>query len=288
MLMKIEKEHKISVLYTGAEPCSYFPDKALWSETMLLHSTRYDRKPLSGDHLRKFTKSLIPQGFLDGGLTPKFNGCATCKRCFPVRIVIDDFTPSRSQKRILKRNNDLTTTIRSLYENDGNDLILDDEHYKLFHENMTNRHPNGGFARMSQNNFEASFEPFDLVVESRNAAGKLLCASILTAGDDYLYGINFYYDTEESKRRSLGKFTILAVVDALKGSPTIKHFYLGSLAQNSPKLGYKGEFSGLEAMTTNGWVPYQAEKKFETPDYEAILPQDLHWPYRTAHKNTNG
>lgn len=285
--MDKETQRKIAVNFDHPEiRCSYFPEKSVRRHMGFitpLPSPQTDTL----DQRRHVIKQLIPLGFLDAGITAKFNGCAGCHKCFPVRINLDEFKLSRSQRRIMKRNQDLNVKIEPLFD-ESRTYLLSREHFDLMHQNATNRHPGGWFARMGFKDFLNVFSVYDMAAETRDDQGKLMNFTILSTGQDYIYGINFFYDIKESKRRSLGKHTIIALAEACQGIESIKHFYLGSLAQGSPKLDYKGELRGLEAMTTKGWVPYDADQEYSTPDYTEIVPQDIHWPYRTAHKYTQG
>lgn len=285
--MDKEKNQNIGVFFeTPSATCSYFPGERIARQMAFLEPLRKPTVTPLND-VRKLVKELIPHGFLDGGFSAKFNACSGCKKCFPVRINLAEFTPSRSQRRILKRNQDLSIEMKSMRDERGVS-ILEREHFNLMHHNATNRHPGGWFTTMGYESFRHSFSVYDMVAETRDAEGKLMNFTVLSVGDNYVYGINFFYDVVESQRRSLGKHTILALTEALKEVESVEHFYLGSLAQDSPKLSYKGEFSGLEAMTDQGWVSYNAEKDFQTPDYTELVPQDVYWPYRNAHKYTNG
>lgn len=287
--MDIEDSKNLGVHFDTPRKCSYFPDESRAAQMATLHQLpergQYSTPPQKSS--RELVRNLIPLGFLDAGLTAQFNACASCKQCVPARINIASFAPSRSQRRIIKRNQDLTTQIFTMHDEDG-ELALNIEHFRLFNTYARARHPQGSFSCMSFEHFKACFSNRDLIAESRNGDGKLMNCTVLTAGDDYIYGVNFFYDVKESKHRSLGKYAVLTLLDALKDIEKMKHFYIGSVAQESPKLSYKTQFSGLEIFTDNGWEAYNATQAYQTPHYSALLPQDVYWPYRNADKVTNG
>lgn len=76
---------------------------------------------------------LIKQGFRRSGKFAYRPHCEHCQQCVPVRIVLDQFSPSRSQKRAHKQHNDLTATL----------LPLDyyESHFALYRQYQSNRHP---------------------------------------------------------------------------------------------------------------------------------------------------
>ncbi len=67
--------------------------------------------------------------------------CETCRACISVRVIVDEFEPSRTHRRILKRNADLIGT--SLPNKPTS------EQYSLFRGYLDSRHPEGGMAEMT-------------------------------------------------------------------------------------------------------------------------------------------
>ncbi|MBX9705835.1 MAG: arginyltransferase, partial [Gammaproteobacteria bacterium] len=67
---------------------------------------------------------LIQQGFRRSGKFAYRPHCENCSECVPVRVVLADFKPNRSQKRAYKQHQNLTATIVPVdfYE----------EHYSLY------------------------------------------------------------------------------------------------------------------------------------------------------------
>lgn len=61
---------------------------------------------------------LIQHGFRRSGNIAYRPYCSDCNACVPVRINIQQFKPSRGQRRCLNRNKDLTITHHSATFND--------------------------------------------------------------------------------------------------------------------------------------------------------------------------
>ena len=62
--------------------------------------------------------------------------CPGCQACVPVRVPVDDFTFTRSWRRILRRNADLT--------NEEKRPLATEEQFTLFRHYLESRHGDGG------------------------------------------------------------------------------------------------------------------------------------------------
>ena len=51
---------------------------------------------------------LIQAGFRRSGEQVYRPQCRQCRACQSIRVLVDDFQPSKSQKRVLNKNNDFT------------------------------------------------------------------------------------------------------------------------------------------------------------------------------------
>src|SRR3546814_3989960 len=76
--------------------------------------------------------------------------CRGCNACIPVRIVVKDFTMTRSWRRVLQTNADLAT--RDIGKR------VTEEQYLLFRHYVTNRHGEGDMARMNRRDYAAMVE----------------------------------------------------------------------------------------------------------------------------------
>lgn len=177
--------------------------------------------------------------------------CETCDACVSVRIPIKDFSLSRSHRKILARNADLS---RDMVEAEATT-----EQFDLLRRYLTARHPGGGMADMGWLDYVAMVEDTAVrthLIEYRmpsvdGGPGDLVGVMLTDLLSDGLSLVYSFYDPKLEKR-SLGMFAILDHIGqaAIVGLPFL---YLGYWVEGSPKMDYKARFRPMEALTKLGW-----------------------------------
>src|ERR1700722_3339284 len=76
--------------------------------------------------------------------------CESCRACVSVRVLVDHFRPSESQRRAKRANPDVVGTFVAPKPTS--------EHYSLFRSYLDARHPEGGMAEMSSLGFALMVE----------------------------------------------------------------------------------------------------------------------------------
>jgi len=168
-----------------------------------------------------------------------------------VRIPVADFEPSRSRRRILARNADLS---RGLVEAEATM-----EQFDLLQRYLNARHPGGGMSDMGWSDYVSMVEDTAVrthLIEYRlpsedDGPGRLVGVCLTDLLHDGLSMVYSFFDPD-LERRSLGRFAIL---DHLQQAETVElpYVYLGYWVQGSPKMHYKAEFRPLEALRPWGW-----------------------------------
>jgi arginyl-tRNA--protein-N-Asp/Glu arginylyltransferase len=167
----------------------------------------------------------------------------------PLRIRLDQFSPSRSQRRILKKNEDLRVVIR--------DATLDPEkqglferHRRRFKENV----PDSIYDFMSPQ--PASVPCLDQEICAYRD-DDLLAMSFLDIGEFATSAVYAAFEPVESKR-SLGIFTMLCAI-AHSQSLGCEYYYPGYAYVEPSTYDYKKRFSGLEYFDWDaGWRNHPA------------------------------
>ncbi len=222
---------------TSPAPCPYLPGKVERKLFTHLHA-------LDGPELND---SLTQAGFRRSQNIIYRPACEACSACQSVRIVAQEFIPSRTQKRIHNKNSDLVRHVEP--------ALASDEHYALLLRYLRERHPNGGMEDISYADYLSMVEDTaarSQVCEYRDGNGKLLAAvlvDLLCDGPSLVY--SFYEPAMRS--RSLGTYIILDHIEQAVQNEKL-HVYLGFWIKNSNKMSYKAQYKPLEVLRANGWT----------------------------------
>ena len=213
---------------------------------------------LQGDQSQKLNDALSKQGFRRSQNVLYRPACADCSACLSARIAVADFTPTKSQKRTLRRNADLKRQASSPWATE--------EQYDLFRTYLEDRHAAGGMADMDAFEFAAMIEETPIrtrVVEYNDILSGDLVATCLTDMIDDGVSMVYSFFAPDRARASLGTYIILDHIRIARelGLPYV---YLGYWVPGSRKMGYKAGFSGLQVHVGGTW-----EEMTDPADYEA-------------------
>jgi arginine-tRNA-protein transferase len=174
--------------------------------------------------------------------------CRACRACVPIRVPVATFTPSKSQRRCRRRNEDLTVSAA--------EPVATDEKHELYR-----RYVSGWHGRDAGEERRESFESFlyDSPVDTlefsyRDRAGELLAVGICDVSTRSLSSVYFYFEPGQS-RRGLGTYGALCEVDAA-ARLGIPYYYLGYWVDGCASMQYKADFRPAELLGTDGvWRP---------------------------------
>jgi arginyl-tRNA--protein-N-Asp/Glu arginylyltransferase len=221
---------------TPGGPCPYLPG-------------RTERKVfarLGGNLAQPLSEALTHSGFRRSQSIAYRPACEGCSACVSVRIRAGAFESSRSQKRILRRGEDLS---RAEVASEATR-----EQFALLRTYLDSRHPGGGMSDMGLFDYVAMVEetPVDThIVEYRKADGTLVACALTDRLKDGLSMVySFFHPGEDA--RSLGTYMILDHVRTAQARE-LPYVYLGYWVRGSEKMDYKVRFSPLEALGQNGW-----------------------------------
>lgn len=178
--------------------------------------------------------------------------CDGCRECRQLRVDVERFRPSRSQRRCLRQNVDVVATV-------GRPRASAEKH-ELYRRYLGARHDGAmsGSAEEFQDFLHAAPE-ITHEVEFR-AAGRLLGAGIFDVAKDALSAVYCYFDPELAWR-SPGTYNVLWLVEEARRRAR-PWLYLGYYVAGSPKMAYKAGFSPNQVLDDAGrFRPGPARKR---------------------------
>ncbi|MCB1418215.1 MAG: arginyltransferase [Notoacmeibacter sp.] len=237
---------------TAPSPCPYLEGQ-------------FERKVFThmvGDKARDLNDLLTQGGFRRSQNIAYRPACETCRACVSVRILANEFRPSRNMRRVLAANEDLIGSVH--------DAEPSTEQYSLFRRYLDSRHRQGGMSDMSVLDYAMMVEDSHVdtrIIEYRRRGpdsfitgkgdGELVAVALTDIMGDGLSMVYSYYDPDLDKR-SLGAFMILDHVRRARatGQP---HVYLGYWVRGSRKMAYKVRYQPQEHLGPTGWERYQGD-----------------------------
>ena len=231
---------------TAPSPCPYLPGQE--ERKVFTH--------LVGDRAGELNDLLTHGGFRRSQSIAYRPACETCRACVSVRVVVDEFKPSRSMRRISEANADVVSEMRA--------STPTSEQYSVFRAYLDTRHRDGGMADMTVLDYAMMVEDSHVdtrLVEYRlrgpdSAAtgrhdGKLLAVALTDVLSDGLSMVYSFFEPEDSGR-SLGTLMILDHI-ARANAMGLRYVYLGYWVPGSRKMAYKGRFLPQERLLPTGW-----------------------------------
>src|SRR5580700_12193536 len=112
---------------------------------------------LVGERAPELNNILTHGGFRRSQSIAYRPACEGCRSCISVRVLVREFVPTRSMRRIAKRNADVTSEMGA--------LVPTSEQYSIFRAYLDSRHRDGGMADMTVLDYAMMVE--DSHVETR-------------------------------------------------------------------------------------------------------------------------
>ncbi len=192
---------------------------------------------------------LLEQGDQRVGRTVFRTECPFCQACEPVRVDVQHFQPSRSQKRVLARNADLRVEMGP--------PSMSRRRVALWNRHRRARGLLTNYSRKDPVGYqEWLVESCAPTVEVRyHQDDRLIGVSVLDVGVTSANSAYHYFDPTDA-RRSIGVFSVLRELE-LCASLGIRWYYLGLWAADAVALSYKSSYHPHERLVRGEWVRFQ-------------------------------
>jgi arginyl-tRNA--protein-N-Asp/Glu arginylyltransferase len=232
---------------TSPSACPYLPGK--FERKVFTH--------LVGERAGAVNDLLTHGGFRRSQSIAYRPACDACRACISVRVLVNDFKPGRTFRRVEAINRDLIGQERA--------TTPTSEQYSLFRSYLDARHATGGMVDMTVLDYSMMVEDSHVktqLVEYRKRGidtgitgrgdGPLLAVALTDILTDGLSMVYSFYDPIE-RSRSIGTYIILDHIERARrmGLPYV---YLGYWVEGSPKMDYKRRFLPQERLRHDGWT----------------------------------
>jgi arginine-tRNA-protein transferase len=215
---------------------------------------------LVGERAAELNDLLTHGGFRRSQSIAYRPACETCRACISVRVVVDDFKPTRNMRRVLELNTDIMGEMRS--------ATPTSEQYSVFRAYLDARHRDGGMADMTVLDYAMMIEDSHVdtrLIEYRlrgpdsgisgRGAGDILAVALTDVLSDGLSMVYSFFEPD-ARDRSPGTFMILDHI-ARARKLGLPYVYLGYWVAGSRKMDYKGRFRPQERLMPAGWTRYE-------------------------------
>jgi arginine-tRNA-protein transferase len=224
------------VVNDSPQPCPYLPGQ---------HARMPLRLPVERIAPDGFD-ALLAEGDRRFGPMLYRTQCPSCRACEPIRVPVSRFEPSRSQRRVLRKN-DGTIDVRVVRPE------LTPRHVELF-----NRHKNERGLSLGEDATDAESYRFHLIetcVDTREIqyllGTKLVAVSILDLGRTSASSVYHFFDPDHGER-ALGVYSVLKEIEWC-AAQRIEWYYLGLYVRECRSLAYKAQYRPHERRVDGVW-----------------------------------
>ncbi len=230
------------IVYQEIDPCPYLEGRE--SRTPL----RYQFQQLNGTQ----TDLSFQNGDRRVGRMLYHTQCPSCNECEAIRIRASDFTPSKSQRRVLRKNEDIRVEMTG--------SACSEQKLDIYNRHKTLRGLNKKETAMTKTGYDNWFARSCLDTREfhYSIGDRLVGVSILDFGEQDISSVYFFFDPELSNR-SLGTFSALFEILWMK-SQNRRFYYLGLYVQDCSHLNYKARFYPHQRRVLERWKEFPNSK----------------------------
>ena len=226
--------------------CSYFDDKISQAKSFRV----------SGDIPLDLFEIALDLGFRRcGDVYYQFN-CPSCSLCQSYRVVVSEFQPTRSQKRVIRRNQD----VKDFYVVPKMTSTKEKIYLRYQHKQHLNRNTHDSDTSSSADTeklldtmrFQMYTNPSKSVELEFYLNKSLVGFGILDVAIESVSAVYFVFDPDY-RSRSLGTLAILRGIEWAK-SKGFKYYHLGFYIPGHPKMDYKKFFGKSEILNRSNFT----------------------------------
>lgn len=213
------------IRYSSVGTCPYLPDEVCRHEVFSAHCLTHDE-----------LEQLLAKGWRKFGQLFFRNACPTCRKCIPIRMPVKDFQPTRSQRRVIRKNADVLAEFKP--------LTFTPRIYEIYKDHSTRFQNQSSDIPTFINHFVIRSCPS---FQSEYYHGQTLMAvGFLDHSTHALSSVYLIFDTRFS-HLSPGTYSVLREIEHARDLG-LDYYYLGYYNPDCPKIAYKNHFRPCEVM----------------------------------------
>lgn len=163
--------------------------------------------------------------------------CSNCKKCLPLRVLVNKVNFNKKQRKIIKNNQDLVISKEPLeYKEEYYNIYI--QHNQRFNTSKQEAESKSEFI---DGFFSQSCSSFILTYSYEN---EVIAWGILDEGESGISSVYFAFNPAYSSR-SLGHFGALTELDYAKRN-NYQYYYLGYFVESNPSMAYKASYKPHE------------------------------------------
>ncbi len=188
-------------------------------------------------------EELLSRGWRRFGAYIFRPACRLCKKCVPIRVDIENFQPSKTQRKIIRKNQHITVSLHK--------ATLTQDHIQLYNEWHVDMTERSGW-RLQQTNpedYEEGFLSgnFDSGYELRYFAGdKLVGVGLVDLLPNSMSSAYFYH-APDWRPLGPGTFSLLMEIEFAR-QQGLQYLYLGYWIEGCSSMNYKNRFEPNEVL----------------------------------------
>jgi leucyl-tRNA---protein transferase len=226
----------IPLFLTQEHPCSYLEGER--TQSVFVHPSF----PVT----TSIYAQLIEQGFRRSGDEIYAPRCPHCSACIPVRLPVEKFKPSRSQKRCINKNIATHAIVKP--------AVFEQAHYDMYLRYQAARHGDGSMANASSDDYlrflgsswcDTRFVEF---LVNNELAG----VAVIDQFEQAWSAVYTFFEPKFSSY-SLGVYAVLWEIE--QAYLQQKEFlYLGFWIKDCKKMAYKNDYQPIQLLIDNRWL----------------------------------
>ncbi len=229
-------ELREQLVHDAIEDCPYLDNQ------VARMPLRWQMRSLSGEEL----DAALASGDRRVGRMLYRTQCPSCSACEPLRVLVSEFQPSRSQRRVWSKNQDIKVTVGP--------AVYSEERLQLYNRHKIERGLSKDGKEMTPQGYEGWFlrSCVQTVEMCFELEGRLVGVSIVDVGARDTSSVYHFFDPDISDR-SMGTFSALVEL-AWSRTRGGRYHYLGLYVGSCDRLNYKARFAPHERAIDGNWV----------------------------------